>query len=193
MAHELPPLPYDKAALEPHISARTLEFHYGKHHAGYVKKLNDAIPGTEFEDATLEETIKKASGGIFNNAAQVFNHSFYWQCMSPGSGGEPSGELAAALAEAFGSVAAFKDRFSEQAGGLFGSGWAWLVQKPDGSLQIEQTGNAGCPVASGDQPLLTCDVWEHAYYLDYQNARPDYIAAFWKVVNWDFVARNFAG
>lgn len=190
MAHELPPLPYDQAALEPHISSRTLEFHYGKHHAGYVKKLNDAIPGTEFEDASLEETIRKASGGIFNNAAQVYNHSFYWQCMSPDGGGDPEGGLAEALGKHFGSVEAFRKQFSAQAGGLFGSGWAWLVKKPDGSLAIEQTGNAGCPIASGDQPLLTCDVWEHAYYLDYQNARPDYIAAFWKVVNWDFVARN---
>ena len=192
MAHELPPLPYEMTALEPHISARTLEFHYGKHHAGYVKKLNNMIPGTEFESDSLEDIIRNASGGIFNNAAQVFNHTFYWQCMSPNGGGEPSGALAKALIKSFGSVGEFRERFSEQAGGLFGSGWAWLVRKPDGSLAIAQTSNAGCPIASGDHPLLTCDVWEHAYYLDYQNARPDYVKAFWNLVNWDFVADNYA-
>lgn len=193
MAHDLPPLPYEKNALEPHISARTLDFHYGKHHAGYVRKLNDAIAGTEFEEASLEDIIRKASGGIFNNAAQVYNHSFYWRCMSPDGGGDPDGELAEALSKAFGSVDQFRSRFSEQAAGLFGSGWAWLAQKPDGSLAIAQTSNAACPIASGDTPLLTCDVWEHAYYLDYQNARADYIDAFWKVVNWEFVAGNLSG
>ncbi|NNF50802.1 MAG: superoxide dismutase [Gammaproteobacteria bacterium] len=193
MAFELPPLPYDLKALEPHISARTLEFHYGKHHAGYVKKLNGMIPGSEFEQSSLEDIIRKASGGIFNNAAQVFNHTFYWQCMSPDGGGEPSGAVADALKAEFGSVDKFREEFSEKAGGLFGSGWAWLVRKADGSLAITQTGNAGCPIASGDTPLLTCDVWEHAYYLDYQNARPEYIKAFWNLVNWDFVAQNLSG
>lgn len=192
MAFELPPLPYEKSALEPHISARTMEFHYGKHHAGYVKKLNNLVPGSEFESSSLNEIIVKASGGLFNNAAQVFNHTFYWQCMSPDGGGEPAGELAERLKKEFGSVDEFKEKFSELAGGLFGSGWAWLVRKSDGSLAITQTGNAGCPIASGDTPLLTCDVWEHAYYLDYQNARPDYIKAFWHVINWDFVAANLA-
>ncbi len=193
MAHDLPALPYETNALEPHISAQTLDFHYGKHHAGYVKKLNDAIPGTEFEDASLEAIIRKASGGIFNNAAQVYNHNFYWLCMSPNGGGDPDGKLAAALTRCFGSIDEFRARFSEQARGLFGSGWAWLVQKPDGSLAITQTSNAACPIASGDSPLLTCDVWEHAYYLDYQNARVDYIKAFWQVINWDFVAGNLSG
>jgi len=192
MAFELPPLPYDMKGLEPHISSRTLEFHYGKHHAAYVKKLNDMIPGSEFEQASLHDIICKASGGIFNNAAQVYNHSFYWQCMSPDGGGEPPEQVANELKQAFGSVEKFREEFSAQAGGLFGSGWAWLVRKADGSLAITQTGNAGCPIASGDEPLLTCDVWEHAYYLDYQNARPDYIKAFWKLVNWDFVAHNLS-
>ncbi len=192
MAHELPPLPYDIGALEPHISRETLEYHHGKHHAGYVNKLNDLIPGTEFEAMTLEATIRKASGGIFNFAAQVFNHTFYWQCMRPGGGGDPDGELARAITGDFGSLDEFRAQFSAQARGLFGSGWTWLVRKPDGVLAIAQTGNAGCPVASGDVPLLCCDVWEHAYYVDYRNARAEYINAFWQLVNWDFVARNYA-
>ena len=192
MAFELPPLPYDLAALEPHISSRTLEYHYGKHHAGYVKRLNNMIPGSEFESASLQDIIRKASGGIFNNAAQVFNHTFYWQCMSPDGGGEPPADVARLLHKEFGSVGEFREKFTDQAGGLFGSGWAWLVKKADGSLAITQTSNAGCPIASGDLPILTCDVWEHAYYLDYQNSRPDYIKAFWNLVNWEFVAQNLA-
>lgn len=192
MAFELPPLPYEMTALEPHISARTLEYHYGKHHSGYVKKLNSMIPGSEFEQSSLQDIIRKASGGIFNNAAQVFNHSFYWQCMSPSGGSEPVDEVADLLKKEFGSVDRFREKFSDLAGGLFGSGWAWLVRKPDGSLAITQTSNAGCPIASGDLPLLTCDVWEHAYYLDYQNARRDYIKAYWNLVNWEFLAHNLS-
>ncbi len=192
MAHELPPLPYELVALEPHISAETLEFHYAKHHAGYVAKLNGLIPGTEFENASLEETIRSASGGIFNNAAQVWNHTFYWNCMSPDGGGEPPPALIRELDKSFGSFDAFKRQFSEAATSHFGSGWAWLVRKADGSLVITQTSNAGCPLASGDVPMLTCDVWEHAYYIDYRNARPKYVEAFWKLVNWEFVTRHLA-
>ncbi len=190
MAHELPPLPYGLGALEPHISTETLEFHYGKHHAGYVAKLNGLIPGTEFENATLEETIRGASGGIFNNAAQVWNHSFYWNCMHPEGGGEPPPVLAKALEQSFGSVEDFRQQFSAAATGHFGSGWAWLVRKADASLAVTQTSNAGCPLASGDVPLLTCDVWEHAYYIDYRNARAKYVEAFWNIVNWNFVAKH---
>ncbi len=188
--HKLPKLPYAKDALEPHISAETLEYHYGKHHATYVKKLNKLIPGTEFEEAPLEEIIRKASDGIFNNAAQVWNHTFYWNCLSPDGGGKPHGALAGAINEAFGSVADFKDRFSDAAATNFGSGWTWLVKKPDGGLEIVNTSNAGNPMTDNRQPLLICDIWEHAYYLDYRNARPKYVAAFWKLVNWPFVAQN---
>lgn len=193
MAHELPPLPYELGALEPHISAETLEFHYGKHHAAYVAKLNSLIPGTEFENSSLEETIRSASGGIFNNAAQVWNHTFYWNCLSPEGGGEPPPAVKQLLEESFGSFEAFTRQFSEAATSHFGSGWAWLVRKADGSLVVTQTSNAGCPLASGDVPMLTCDVWEHAYYIDYRNARPKYVEAFWKLVNWDFVARHLPG
>jgi Fe-Mn family superoxide dismutase len=188
--HELPELPYSKSALEPHISAETLEYHYGRHHATYVEKLNKLIPGTEFETASLEEIIRQASGGIFNNAAQVWNHTFYWNCMSPDGGGEPQGGLARAIDDAFGSLDEFKDRFSEAAATNFGSGWTWLVRNPKGQLEIINTGNAGNPMTGNMQPLLTCDVWEHAYYIDYRNARPKYIEAFWNLVNWDFVAQN---
>jgi Fe-Mn family superoxide dismutase len=188
--HKLPELPYPKNALEPHISAETLEYHYGKHHATYVEKLNKLIPGTEFETASLEEIIRQASGGIFNNAAQVWNHTFYWNCMSPDGGGEPEGGLATAIDDAFGSLAAFKDSFSEAAATNFGSGWTWLTRNPEGQLEIINTGNAGNPMTQDKQPLLTCDVWEHAYYIDYRNARPRYIEAFWNIVNWDFVAQN---
>ncbi len=192
MAIELPPLPYEKNALEPHISAETLEYHYDKHHAGYVKKLNAAIEGTEFADAALEDIIKKAEGGLFNNAAQTWNHSFYWNSMSPNGGGEPSGKLADAINKAFGSVEKFKDEFGKQAAGNFGSGWTWLVQRPDGSLAIVNTSNAATPITGSDKPLLTMDVWEHAYYIDYRNARPKYIEAFWNLVNWEFAAGNMA-
>jgi Fe-Mn family superoxide dismutase len=188
--HKLPELPYPKNALEPHISAETLEYHYGKHHATYVEKLNKLIPGTEFEPASLEEIIRQASGGIFNNAAQVWNHTFYWNCMSPDGGGEPEGGLATAIDDAFGSLAAFKDSFSEAAATNFGSGWTWLTRNPEGQLEIINTGNAGNPMTQDKQPLLTCDVWEHAYYIDYRNARPRYIEAFWNIVNWDFIAQN---
>lgn len=191
--HTLPDLPYPENALEPHISAETLQFHYKKHHATYVDKLNGLIPGTEFETASLEDIIKKASGGIFNNGAQVWNHTFYWNCLSPNGGGAPSGDLASAIDQAFGSFDDFKARFSESAVNNFGSGWTWLVENSDGTLEIVNTSNAANPMTDGKQPLLTCDVWEHAYYIDYRNARPKYVEAFWNLVNWDFVAQNFSG
>ncbi len=190
MAFELPALPYAMDALAPHISAETLEYHYGKHHKAYVDNLNKLVAGTEFEGKSLEDIIRSASGGIFNNAAQVWNHSFYWNCLSPNGGGEPSGALADAIGKACGSFAEFKEKFSTTAVTTFGSGWAWLVKKADGSLAIVSTSNAGNPLTDGDQPLLTCDVWEHAYYIDYRNARPKYVEAFWNLVNWDFVAGN---
>jgi len=188
MIHELPKLPYAHDALEPYISKKTIEFHYGKHHQAYVNNLNKLISGTEFENATLEEIVRKSTGGIFNNGAQVWNHTFYWNCMKPQGGGEPAGKLAEAILKNFGSFAEFKEKFSAAAATLFGSGWAWLVKKDDGSLAIVQESNAGNPMRNGDVPLLTCDVWEHAYYLDKQNLRPDYIADFWKLVDWDAVA-----
>ena len=191
MAHELPALPYEKTALEPHISAETLEFHHDKHHATYVTKLNGLIPGTEFENASLEEIVQKApAGGIFNNAAQVWNHSFYFNCMGPGCGGEPTGAVAGAIASSFGSFAAFKQAFTDAALNNFGSGWTWLVQNSDGSLAIVNTSNAASPLRDGQTPLLTVDVWEHAYYIDYRNARPKYLDGFWNVVNWDFVSKQ---
>ncbi len=192
MAFELPPLPYDKKALVPFISEETLEYHYGKHHQTYVNTLNSLIPGTEFEGKPLEEIIKNSSGGIFNNAAQVWNHTFYWHCMKPNGGGQPAGELAEAINKTFGSFDKFKEDFTKTAIGTFGSGWAWLVKKADGSLALASTIGAGNPMTSGDTPLLTCDVWEHAYYIDYRNLRPKYVEAFWNLVNWDFVAKNFA-
>ena len=188
MTHELPKLPYGLNALEPFISQRTIEFHYGKHHQAYVNNLNKLIVGTEFVNASLEEIIRKASGGIFNNGAQVWNHTFYWNCMKPKAGGEPKGILYEAILKNFGSFAEFKEKFSTAAATLFGSGWAWLVKKPDGTLDITQESNAGNPLRSGLTPLLTCDVWEHAYYLDKQNLRPNYIADFWNLVDWDTVA-----
>lgn len=190
MAIELPPLPYARNALEPHISAETLDFHYGKHHQAYVDNLNKMIPGTEFADATLEAIVKKAQGGMFNNAAQVWNHSFYWNSLSPNGGGEPRGKLADAVVKAFGSFAAFKEEFTKVALGTFGSGWAWLVQRGDGSLGIVSTANAATPITGTDKPLLCCDVWEHAYYVDYRNARGKYVEAFWKLVNWDFAMKR---
>ncbi|MFO8005638.1 superoxide dismutase [Thioalkalivibrio sp.] len=189
MAHELPALPYEKNALEPHISAETLEYHHDKHHATYVTKLNGLLPGSDFESASLEEIVQKApAGGIFNNGAQVWNHTFYFNCMSPNGGGEPSGNLADAINAAFGSVSAFKEKFNDSAVNNFGSGWTWLVQNSDGSLEIVNTSNAANPLRDGKNPLLTADVWEHAYYIDYRNARPKYLDGFWNVVNWDFVA-----
>jgi len=190
MTHSLPPLPYPMDALAPHISKETLEFHYGKHHQTYVTNLNNLIPGTEFEKATLEEIVKKSSGGIFNNAAQVWNHTFYWNCLSPNGGGEPSGKLADAINAKWGDTAAFKEAFNKSAAGNFGSGWTWLVKKPDGSLDIVNTSNAATPLTTSDVPLLTCDVWEHAYYIDYRNARPKYLENFWNLVNWNFAAKN---
>jgi superoxide dismutase, Fe-Mn family len=188
--HKLPELPYAKNALAPHISAETLEYHYGKHHATYVANLNKLIAGTEFANLSLEDIIKKASGGIFNNAAQVWNHSFYWNSLSPKGGGEPSGALAEAVVKNFGSFAQFKEKLTQAAVTQFGSGWAWLVKNSDGSLAVEQTSNAATPLKDGKKPLLTVDVWEHAYYIDYRNARPAYLEAFWKLVNWDFAAGN---
>ncbi|MFO7954373.1 superoxide dismutase [Thioalkalivibrio sp.] len=191
MAYELPDLPYAKNALEPHISAETLEYHHDKHHATYVTKLNGLLPGSEFENASLEDIIRKApAGGIFNNGAQVWNHTFYFNCMAPNAGGEPSGKLADAINSAFGSFDAFKEKFNESAVGNFGSGWTWLVQNNDGSVEIVNTSNAANPLRDGKTPLLTCDVWEHAYYIDYRNARPKYLENFWAVVNWDFVAQQ---
>lgn len=190
--HQLPELPYAEDALEPHISAETMQYHYGKHHATYVDKLNTLIKNTEFEPSSLEEIIKGASGGIFNNAAQVWNHSFYWNCMSPDGGGKPEADLASAIDDAFNSFDEFKKKFTESATGNFGSGWTWLVRNSDGQLEIVNTSNAGNPMTECKQPLLTCDVWEHAYYIDYRNARPKYLEAFWHLVNWDFVAKNIA-
>ena len=190
MTFTLPPLPYAMNALEPHISKETLEYHYGKHHNAYVTNLNKLIAGTEFEQLSLEEIIKKSSGGIFNNAAQVWNHTFYWHSLSPNGGGEPTGKVAQAINQAFGSFAEFKEKFTQTAVTTFGSGWAWLVQNPEGVLSIISTSNAGTPIKEGLRALLTCDVWEHAYYIDYRNARPDYVNHFWSLVNWDFVAKN---
>ena len=193
MAIELPPLPYEKNALEPNISAETLEFHYGKHHQAYVTNLNNLIKGTEFESAALEDIIKKSSGGVFNNAAQIWNHTFYWHSMrSPNKDNTPAGKLADAINKAFGSLDKFKEEFTKSAVGNFGSGWTWLVKKPDGTVDIANTSNAGTPLTTDNKALLTCDVWEHAYYIDYRNARAKYAEAFWGIVNWDFVAKNFA-
>jgi len=191
MIHELPPLPYDKSALAPFISAETLEFHYGKHHQAYVTNLNNLIPGTLFENLDLKEIVLKSDGAIFNNAAQVWNHTFYWNCMRPQGGGQPTGELLEAIHQAFGSFEAFKEAFSKCADTTFGSGWAWLVKKADGSLALVSTSNAACPLTEGHTPLLTCDVWEHAYYIDYRNLRPKYVEEFWNLVNWDFVDQQF--
>lgn len=192
MSHELPDLPYAKDALEPHISSETLDYHHGKHHQAYVTNFNNLIPGTEFENMSLEEIVKKApAGGIFNNAAQVWNHTFYWNCLSPNGGGEPTGALADAINAAFGSFADFKEKFSTSAVTNFGSGWTWLVKNADGSVEIMNTSNAGSALTSGKIPLMTCDVWEHAYYVDYRNARPKYVEVFWSLVNWDFVASNY--
>lgn len=188
MAFELPPLPYEKNALEPNISAETLQYHYGKHHQAYVNKLNELVPGTEFEGKSLEEIIKTSQGGVFNNAAQVWNHTFYWNCLSPNGGGEPTGKLADAINAAFGDFEKFKDEFTKLSINTFGSGWGWLVQKPDGSVALVSTSNAGTPLTGEDTPLLTCDVWEHAYYIDYRNMRPKYLEAFWNLVNWEFAA-----
>lgn len=191
MSIQLPPLPYAIDALQPHISQETLEYHYGKHHQAYVTNLNNLLPGSGFEDQSLEAIIQKSSGGIFNNAAQVWNHTFYWHCLSPQGGGEPTGEFAALLQKTFGSFSAFQEQFTKTALTTFGSGWAWLVKTNSGSLEIISTSNAATPLTDGKKPLLTCDVWEHAYYIDYRNARPKYVESFWKLVNWEFVISNF--
>ncbi len=190
MAFKLPELPYAKDALAPHISAETLEYHYGKHHQTYVDNLNKLVAGTPNESKSLEELVKTTEGGVFNNAAQVWNHTFYWYCMKPKGGGAPTGKIGEAITKNFGSFETFKEQFSEAAKTQFGSGWAWLVKKADGSLAIEKTSNAGNPMTNGLKPLMTCDVWEHAYYIDYRNARPKYVESFWNLVNWDFIEQQ---
>lgn len=193
MAFELPPLPYEKNALEPHISAETLDFHYGKHHATYVAKLNGLVEGTALASKSLEEIIKSSEGGVFNNAAQIWNHTFYWHSLSPNGGGEPTGALAAAITATWGSFSDFQAAFNDKAVNNFGSSWTWLVKNPDGSLDIVNTSNAATPITKeGVTPLITVDLWEHAYYIDYRNVRPNYLNGFWALVNWDFAAQNFA-
>ena len=191
MSFQLPTLPYAKNALEPYISENTIDYHYGKHHQTYVDNLNKLIPGTAFESATLEEIVIKSEGGIFNNAAQIWNHTFYWNCLAPNKGGEPTGAIADAINSTFGSFEDFKTKFSAAAVTFFGSGWAWLVKDNEGKLQIVQESNAGNPMKKGLKPLLTIDVWEHAYYIDKQNRRLAYVEDIWKLVNWDFVAENY--
>lgn len=190
--HTLPKLPFAMDALEPILSKETIEYHYGKHHQAYVNNLNNLIPNTPFENMSLEEIIKKSTGGIFNNAAQIWNHTFYWHCLSPKSSKEPQGKLADAIQKKFGSFAEFKKAFSQTAISTFGSGWAWLVKNTAGELEIISTSNAGTPLSGTSKALLTCDVWEHAYYIDYRNARPTYVEKFWEIVNWDFVAECFS-
>ncbi len=190
MSFELPSLPYEMDALEPHISKRTLEFHYGKHHKAYVDKLNGLVEGTEFAEMSLEDIVCKSDGGLFNNAAQTWNHTFYWNSLSPNGGGEPTGDLMKAIVDAFDSFDEFKEKFTNAGLTQFGSGWAWLIKNQNNELEIVATGNAGNPLTDGKTPLLTCDVWEHAYYLDTQNARPKYLENYWQLVNWDFVAEN---
>ncbi|MGO3858886.1 MAG: superoxide dismutase [Neisseriaceae bacterium] len=192
MEHKLPELPYALDALEPHISKETLEYHYGKHHQTYITNLNNQIKGTEFENMSLEDIVKKSSGGVFNNAAQTWNHTFYWLSLAPNAGGEPTGALADAINAKWGSFAEFQTAFNACAAGTFGSGWAWLVKNADGSLDLASTSNAATPLTTEQTPVLTCDVWEHAYYIDYRNSRPNYLAGFWALVNWTEVAKRFA-
>jgi len=193
MAIELPALPYARDALAPTISEETIDYHYGKHHQAYVTNLNNMIDGTDHANASLEDIIRNSDGGVFNNAAQVWNHTFYWNSLSPNGGGEPTGALAEAINAAFGSFAAFKEKFTASAVGNFGSGWTWLVKNGSGELEIVNTSNAGTPITDTSiTPLLTVDVWEHAYYVDYRNARPAYLAKFWELANWDFAAASFA-
>ena len=193
MAFELPPLPYEKNALEPHLSAETLEFHHDKHHNAYVVNLNNLVPGTEFEGKSLEDVIKTSTGGIFNNAAQIWNHTFYWNCLAPNAGGQPTGALADAINKKWGSYADFKKAFVASAVGNFGSGWTWLVKKADGSVDIVNMGAAGTPLTTADKPLLCVDVWEHAYYIDYRNLRPKFVETFLNsLVNWGFAEANYA-
>jgi len=188
--HQLPPLPYRLNALEPHISQETLEYHYGQHHRTYVEKLNELVAGSEFESLSLQDIMRTSKGAIFNNAAQAWNHSFYWNSLAPSGGGAPEGELAKAIDQKFGSFARFKEKFSATAIGVFGSGWAWLVTELDGSVAIRTTSNAQTPLTAGARPLLTCDVWEHAYYIDHRNNRQNYLNAFWALANWKFAMRN---
>jgi Fe-Mn family superoxide dismutase len=193
MEHTLPALPYAKDALAPHLSAETFEYHYGKHHQAYVTNLNNLIKGTEFENATLEEIVKKSSAGIYNNSAQIWNHTFFWNCMKPNGGGAPTGALADAINAKWGSFDAFKAAFQTSAVGNFGSGWTWLVKKADGAVDIVNMGAAGTPLTTGDTALLCIDVWEHAYYIDYRNARPKFVETFLtSLANWDFASANFA-
>ncbi len=193
MSYTLPALPYANDALAPHISAETIEFHYGKHHQAYVTNLNNLIKGTEFENLSLEDIVRKSAGGIYNNAAQIWNHTFFWNCMKPNGGGAPTGALAEAINAKWGSLDAFKEAFTKSAVGNFGSGWTWLVKKADGSLDIVNTGAAGTPLTTADTALLTIDVWEHAYYIDYRNLRPKFVETFLNsLVNWDFAQANFA-
>lgn len=191
--HELPPLPYSVDALAPHISAETLEYHYGRHHRAYVSKLNELVRGSEYEVMALPDLIRKTTGPIFNNAAQAWNHTFYWNCLSPHGGGKPNPELIKAIDASFGSFDEFAARFKSSAAAKFGSGWTWLATDADGRLTIRNGDDADNPLPWNQVPLLTCDVWEHAYYIDYRNERVRYIEAFWRLVNWDFVASNFAG
>ncbi|WP_404418301.1 superoxide dismutase [Marinospirillum sp.] len=194
MAFELPALPYEKNALEPHMSAETLEYHHGKHHNTYVTKLNGLISGTDLEGKSLEEIIKAAEPGpLFNNSAQVWNHTFFWNCLSPNGGGEPTGAVADAIKAKWGSFEDFQKEFEDKAANNFGSGWTWLVKNASGDLEIVNTSNAGTPMTDGKTALLTVDVWEHAYYIDHRNSRPNYLKAFWALANWDFVNKNFAG
>lgn len=194
MAFELPALPYDKDALAPHISAETLEYHHGKHHQTYVTKLNGLVEGTDLADKSLEELIRTTEGGIFNNAAQVWNHTFYWHCLSPNGGGEPTGDLAAAINAKWGSFADFQAAFNDKAVNNFGSSWTWLVKNAAGELEIVNTSNAATPIQDENvTAIMTVDLWEHAYYIDYRNVRPNYLNGFWALINWEFAAGNFAG
>ncbi len=192
MPFELPALPYADHALEPYLSAETLSYHYGKHHQAYVNNLNKLTKDTPLADQSLEDIIQSEQGGLFNNAAQIWNHTFYWHCLSPNGGGEPAGALADRIQQSFGSFAEFKEKFSQSAATNFGSGWTWLIKNDDNTLAIMNTDDADTPMAHGQQALLTIDVWEHAYYIDYRNARPKYIEAFWALVNWEFVSQNLA-
>src|SRR5690606_20859740 len=190
MEHKLPELPYAKDALQPHMSSETFEYHYGKHHNAYVTNLNNLIKGTKFEDMSLEDIIKNSEGGIFNNSAQVWNHTFFWNCLAPNAGGNPTGKIADMINAKWGSFDKFKEEFTKSAVGNFGSGWTWLVKNKAGELEIVNTSNAGTPMTDGHTALLTVDVWEHAYYIDYRNARPNFLNAFWNLVNWNFVNSN---
>lgn len=189
MKFELPPLPFKRDALKPVITEETIDYHYGKHHAAYVSNLNNLIPGTKYDDMTLENIIKNSDGGVFNNAAQIWNHTFFWDCLSPNSGGTPKGKVLEAIEKNFGSFPEFKEKFTKAAVTLFGSGWAWLVKTPDGKLEIVQTSNAGTPLTTPNKPVMTIDVWEHAYYIDYRNQRPLFVEKFWEIINWDHMAK----